>query len=105
MKARFFQSGLTGVVAIAAFALPASVSAADIPSAGPAAQAALGVFSSGTVTLAPAAYALQGYKYNRAIMLPTVTRITQAIVGELSADEALTKVGTDIAESVKQAEK
>jgi alpha-1,4-digalacturonate transport system substrate-binding protein len=75
------------------------------PTAGPAAQAALGVFTSGTSTLAPAAYALQGYKYNRALMLPTVTRVTQAIVGEISVDEAVNKIGTDMAEAVKQAEK
>jgi alpha-1,4-digalacturonate transport system substrate-binding protein len=55
--------------------------------------------------LAPAAYALQGYKYNRAFMLPTVTRVTQAIVGEISVDEAVTKVAADMAEAVKQAEK
>jgi len=75
------------------------------PSAGPAAQAALSTFTSGTSTLAPAAYALQGYKYNRAFMLPTVTRVTQAIVGEISVDEAVTKVAADMAEAVKQAEK
>jgi alpha-1,4-digalacturonate transport system substrate-binding protein len=38
-------------------------------------------------------------------MLPTVTRVTQAIVGEISADEAITKISTDMAEAVKQAEK
>ena len=75
------------------------------PNASPAAQAALGVFTSGTATVAPAAYALQGYKYNRALMLPTVTRLTQAIVGEISVDEAITKIGTDMTEAVKQAEK
>jgi alpha-1,4-digalacturonate transport system substrate-binding protein len=75
------------------------------PTAGPAAQAALATFTSGTATLAPAAYALQGYRYNRALMLPTVTRVTQAIVGEISVDEAVNKIGTDMAEAVKQAEK
>jgi len=75
------------------------------PNAGPAAQAALSVFSSGTGTVSPVAYQLQGYKYNRALMLPTVTRVTQAIVGEISVDEAVTKIGTDMAEAVKQAEK
>jgi alpha-1,4-digalacturonate transport system substrate-binding protein len=75
------------------------------PSAGPLAQAALGVFTSGTSSLAPAAYALQGYRYNRALMLPTVTRVTQAIVGEISVDEAVTKIGADMAEAVKQAGK
>lgn len=75
------------------------------PNAGPAAQAALSTFTTGTATIAPAAYALQGYKYNRALMLPTVTRVTQAIVGEISVDEAVTKIGTDMAEAIKQAEK
>ena len=75
------------------------------PNASPAAQAALGVFNSGTASLAPAAYAMQGYKYNRALMSPTVTRLTQAIVGEMTADEAIAKIGTDMAEAVKQAEK
>jgi len=74
-------------------------------SAGPAAKAALTVFTNGTGTIAAPAYALQGYKYNRALMLPTVTRVTQAIVGEISVDEAVTKIGTDMAEAVKQAEK
>ena len=74
-------------------------------SASPAAKAALTVFSEGTSTLAPAAYALQGYKYNRALMLPTVTRVTQAIVGEITVDEAVTKISADMNEAIKQAEK
>jgi len=77
----------------------------DYPSAGPFAKAALAAFSSGTTTLAPLAYRLQGYKYNRALMLPTVSRVTQAVVGEISVDEAVKKIGTDMAEAVKQAEK
>jgi alpha-1,4-digalacturonate transport system substrate-binding protein len=75
------------------------------PSAGPAAQTALGTFTGGTATLSPTAYALQGYKFNRALMLPTVTRVTQAIVGEITVDEAITKISADMGEAVKQAEK
>jgi alpha-1,4-digalacturonate transport system substrate-binding protein len=74
-------------------------------SAAPAVQAALGVFSAGVANLSPAAYAFQGYKYNRAIMLPTVTRVTQAIVGEMSIDEAVNKLAIDMADAVKQASK
>lgn len=77
----------------------------DYPNAGPLAKAALTTFSRGASTIAPAAYQLQGYRYNRALMLPTVTRVTQAIVGEISVDEAVTKIATDMAEAVKQAEK
>lgn len=75
------------------------------PTATPAARAALGTFSGGVANLAPAAFQFQGYKYNRAIMLPTVARVTQAIVGEMSTDEAMTKIAADMADAVKQAQK
>ena len=75
------------------------------PSATPAARAALGTFSAGVANLAPVAYQFQGYKYNRAIMLPTVTRVTQALVGEMSTEEAMTKIAADMADAVKQAQK
>lgn len=75
------------------------------PGATPAAQAALGVFGSGVANLSPVAYQFQGYKFNRAIMLPTVTRVTQAIVGEMSVAEAEAKIAADMAEAVKQATK
>ena len=75
------------------------------PGATPQAQAALGVFSSGVANLSPVAYQFQGYKFNRAVMLPTVTRVTQAIVGEMSTDEAMTKIAADMADAVKQATK
>ncbi len=75
------------------------------PGATPAARAALGTFSAGVANLAPVAYQFQGYKYNRAIMLPTVTRVTQALVGEMSTEEAMTKIAADMADAVKQAQK
>ncbi len=74
-------------------------------SAQPAAKAALGVFSGGVANLSPVAYKFQGYKYNRAIMLPTVSRVTQALVGELSVDEAVNKLNADMQDAVKQAQK
>jgi alpha-1,4-digalacturonate transport system substrate-binding protein len=77
----------------------------NYPGATPGARAALTTFSSGVAELAPVAYQFQGYKYNRAIMLPTVTRVTQAIVGEMSVDEAMTKISADMADAVKQAQK
>lgn len=75
------------------------------PGALPGAKAALGVFSSGVANLSPVAYKFQGYRFNRAIMLPTVTRVTQAIVGEISVDDAVAKIATDMADAVKQAQK
>jgi alpha-1,4-digalacturonate transport system substrate-binding protein len=77
----------------------------DYSSAKPQAKAALGVFSNGVASLAPAAYQFQGYKYNRAIMLPTVSRVTQAIVGEMSTADAVAKISSDMLDAVKQAQK
>jgi alpha-1,4-digalacturonate transport system substrate-binding protein len=75
------------------------------PDAVPAQRAALGVFSSGVASLTTEAFVFQGYKFNRAIMLPTVTRVTQAIVGESSVDEAISKLNADMVDAVKQATK
>jgi alpha-1,4-digalacturonate transport system substrate-binding protein len=38
-------------------------------------------------------------------MFPTVTRVTQAIVGEMSVNDAMTRLSSDMAESVRQAKK
>ena len=70
-----------------------------------ASKAALGVFGSGVAQLAPVAYRFQGYKFNRAIMLPTVTRVTQAIVGEMSPEDAVQKINADMQDAIKQAQK
>jgi alpha-1,4-digalacturonate transport system substrate-binding protein len=74
-------------------------------SATPAAKAALAVFGNGVSSLALEAFMFQGSKFNRAIMLPTVARVTQAIVGELSLDDAMARVATDMADAVKAASK
>lgn len=75
------------------------------PNAQPAARNALGVFSSGVATLAPAAFQFQGFRFNRAIMLPTVARVTQAIVGEMSTEEALSKIDSDMKDAIRQAQR
>ncbi|MEN9587378.1 MAG: hypothetical protein RIT15_953 [Pseudomonadota bacterium] len=75
------------------------------PDAVPAQRAALGVFSSGVGSLTTEAFVFQGYRFNRAMMFPTVTRVTQAIVGELSVDDAISKLNADMADAVKQASK
>jgi alpha-1,4-digalacturonate transport system substrate-binding protein len=55
--------------------------------------------------LSPVAYQFQGYKFNRAIMLPTVARVTQVIVGEMGADDAIGKINADMQDALKQAQK
>jgi alpha-1,4-digalacturonate transport system substrate-binding protein len=75
------------------------------PNAQPAARNALGVFSNGVSALAPAAFQFQGFKFNRAIMLPTVARVTQAIVGEMSTEEAISKIDSDMKDAIRQAQR
>ncbi len=63
---------------------------------------ALRVFAASIPTFADSAYQLQGYANNRAIYTATPARITQALVGELTLDEALDRLDADIAEAVAQ---
>jgi alpha-1,4-digalacturonate transport system substrate-binding protein len=73
------------------------VAYADAPEA---VVAALATFASSVPDFSPTAYALQGYRNNRAIFTATPARITQAIVGELTLDEALERLDADVAEAV-----
>ena len=62
--------------------------------------AALATFAASVPDFSPTAYELQGYRNNRAIFTATPARITQAIVGELTLDEALERLDADVAEAV-----
>lgn len=66
------------------------------------AQEALQAFTRQVDKLSPTAYAFQGYRFNRPIMNATVTRLSQAIVGEMSLDEALERLEADVQEAVEQ---
>jgi len=65
-------------------------------------KAALTIFAGSIPTFSDTAYQLQGYANNRAIFTATPARITQAIVGELTLDEALDRLDADIAEAIAQ---
>ena len=71
----------------------------------PQAKAALTTFVGEVPKLSPVAYQIQGYKLNRAIFNPTAARLGQAIVGEMSLDDALKRISADIDEQVKAAGK
>lgn len=66
-------------------------------------KAALTTFAASLSEFSPVAFQFQGYKNNRAIMNATVTRITQAIVGESTLDEALARIDTDVKEALAAA--
>lgn len=75
----------------------------DYVNASPAEKAALSQFATSLLDFSPIAFQFQGYKNNRAIMNSTVTRLTQAIVGESSLDEALARIDADVKEAVAAA--
>lgn len=75
------------------------------PDATPAGRRALQNWSKAVAKISPIAYAYQGYPLNRVMFNATTTRVSQAIVGELTLDAAFAKIDADIAEAVAQAKK
>ena len=71
--------------------------------ASPAAAAALNAWGAQVAKLAPVSFTYQGYKNNRAMFNITVTRVTQAIVGELSVEDAMARAKEDLADALKAA--
>mgnify|MGYP000049285282 CR=1 FL=1 len=70
----------------------------------PATQEALSQFAAEVPKLADAAYALQGYQYNRVVFDATRDRLTQVFVGELTLDEAIDRMQRDIEEQIAEAQ-
>jgi alpha-1,4-digalacturonate transport system substrate-binding protein len=88
--------------------IPASLSVAKAGvsyNVSPMAKTALNVFVADVPKIAAPNYALQGYRFNRAVFLPTAQRLGQAVAGEMSADDALKRLASDIDEQVKAASK
>ena len=88
--------------------IPASLSVAKAGvtyNVSPLAKTALNTFVADVPKIAKANYDLQGYRFNRAIFLPTAQRLGQAVAGEMSADDALKRLASDIDEQVKAASK
>ncbi|HEY0419800.1 MAG TPA: ABC transporter substrate-binding protein, partial [Acetobacteraceae bacterium] len=51
--------------------------------------------------LSPVAYRLQGYPRNRVLFNAAIVRLNQAIAGEMSLDDAWTRMTSDVAEGLK----
>ena len=74
----------------------------EFEGASPAAAAALGAFAADLPDVAPAAFAYQGYAGNRAMFGITVERVSQAIVGELTVEEAMARAAEDLAAAMAE---
>lgn len=76
----------------------------DFVSDSSAAVDALTVFSSQVGRLDPVAYDLQAYPYNRFVFDAMRDRLTQVFVGELTLDEALERMQSDIEAGIAEAQ-
>jgi alpha-1,4-digalacturonate transport system substrate-binding protein len=70
---------------------------ADLPQL----QKSLAAAAENAKQLAPLAYKLQGYRYNRILFNTMIVRINQAIAGEMSLDDALARMNQDVVEGLK----
>jgi len=70
--------------------------------ASPAVQAALSAWGDQVTSISPVVYAYQGYSHSRIMFNISVQRITQAIAGELSVDEAMERAKADLKDALKQ---
>ncbi len=66
------------------------------------ARDALAVYAAQVAKIDKVAYQYQGYANNRLMFNATVTRLGQAITGELSLDQALERITADVAEGLKE---
>jgi len=70
----------------------------------PQVKAALDVFVSSSPTTSPEALELPGWKWSDAYYSALVSRVSQAVAGELSLDDAFKRIDDDIAQKVKEAQ-
>jgi alpha-1,4-digalacturonate transport system substrate-binding protein len=71
----------------------------------PMAKAALNVFVADVPKIAKPNYDLQGYRFNRVMFNQTAQRVGQAVAGEMTVDDAIKRLTSDIDEQIKAASK
>ena len=62
----------------------------------PRAAHALATFSAAVPSISPVAYKLQGYPSNRVLFNALISRLNEAIVGEISLEDAYARMESDI---------
>jgi alpha-1,4-digalacturonate transport system substrate-binding protein len=71
----------------------------------PSGKQAMQVFTRAATVLSPVAYKLQGYRYNRVLFDATADRLSQAIAGQITLDQAYQRIGSDVAARLAAAQK
>jgi alpha-1,4-digalacturonate transport system substrate-binding protein len=70
-----------------------------------AAKQAMAVFTQSATAIAPIAYRLQGYRFNRVIFDATADRLSQAISGQITLDQAYERITSDVASKIAAAQR
>ena len=74
----------------------------DFATDDPRAKHALQTFSGAVPTISSVAFDLQGYKNNRVMFNALISRLNEAIVGELTLDQAYARMEEDIANQLAE---
>ncbi len=69
----------------------------------PAGQAAMAAFDKSAQALSPVAYQLQGYRLNQVIFTTVANRLSQAISGQITLDQAYARITEDIKQQLAAA--
>lgn len=77
----------------------------DYADASETANTALNAWGAQVAKILPVAFKYQGYKNNRAMFNITLTRISQALAGELTVDQAMDRAKEDLKEALAEADK
>ncbi len=71
----------------------------------PRAKQALETFSAAVPTISTTAYDAQGYVHNRVMFNALIARLGEAIVGEISLDDAFARMTTDVEQQIAEKER
>ena len=70
-----------------------------------AGNAAMRGYNDAVTRLSPVAYQLQGFPFSRSVFNPTVDRISQAITGQITLDQAYGRITADVADALAAAKR
>ncbi len=79
-----------------------AASGVDFATDDPRAKHALETFSGAVPTISPIAFNLQGYANNRVMFNALISRLGEAIVGELTLDEAFDRMTQDVEQQIAE---
>ena len=66
----------------------------------PAGNAAMKAFTADITTLSPVAYQVQGYPYSSSLLNPIADRLSQAMAGQLTLDQAFDRITSDVKDAM-----